>query len=140
MNYIKYSIATILLVTSSFGSAEELSDNTAIQLIEIEGGAQKSIDAIKALLPQLKAMYPNQSEEFWHTIESKMDADSLNRQLLPIYQDNFTEEEAIEILRFYRTEAGKKFLTQYSSIQKKVFSVSRAWARSLDKEFKHIKK
>jgi len=72
--------------------------------------------------------------EWWDRFIAKVDYEGLNEIIVPIYAQNFTDEELDGIIDFYRTPVGQSVLTKMPTVVQDSLQAGQQWGLSLAQE------
>ena len=78
---------------------------------------------------------PDIPPAFWsdlaEEIRSLVDSQELVGRLVPIYQAHFTAEEVRQLIAFYQTPVGQKFIAELPQLQREAAQVGQQWGTEL---------
>ncbi len=105
-----------------------------LKLMEVNGSASTYDLAFDQMVSQFKMMKPNVPQLTWdmakHDVFDKEIAE-LKKQLVPIYQKNFTPAEVKQLIEFYQSPRGKKLIDGTTQISKESMKIGQTWGMSL---------
>lgn len=89
---------------------------TTVKLMEaieysssLEENFDRSIESFKTILMANQSPMPEELNLFFLSTKSQM-LETMATEMTKLYEDNFSEEEIIELTKFYLTPTGKKWL------------------------------
>lgn len=92
-------------------NAEEIDKNNNIKrLLEISVTKNLFQSLITQLSNEFKSEYPEVPQKFWETFAAELKPDDLIKEMIPIYNKYFTNEEIKQLIAFYKTPVGQKTL------------------------------
>ena len=74
---------------------------------------------------------PQVPEKFWSDFMKEVHTDELIDLIVLVYDRNLTEGDVKELIRFYETPTGKKFVSVLPEITQESMSVGEKWGRDL---------
>ena len=106
-----------------------------IKFLEVSGGIKSQKVMIKLMLEQFKKM-PSMDPEKLAKMQERMTNEllELNKQLFPVYKKYLSHEDMKELIKFYESPAGKRFVEAQPFILKESFKIGSDWGRKLTKQ------
>lgn len=105
-----------------------------LKLMEVNGGAAGYDLVYDQMMAQFKMMKPNVPQLTWdmakHEVFDKEIAE-LKKQLVPVYQKNFTPAEVKQLIEFYQSPLGKKLVDGTTKVSKESMQIAQPWGMSL---------
>lgn len=102
------------------------------ELISLSGAFKLSKEIEKDVLLNFKKRYTNIPDSVWSSLEPKINIDDLINQVIGIYGNKFTEKEIDELLTFYNSELGQKFIKNSPDIMTEVQNATADWAKNIN--------
>jgi hypothetical protein len=140
-NPMKKTIALVLSLTyTSFSFADTNVEASRVEgasvasvkeLMDKTGTGEIAIQAMNQMLPVIKKMVPEASEEFWAEFMKEVKPDELVTMIIPIYQKHFSQQDIDAVNAFYDTKAGKNFIQSQPLIMQESMVVGQAWSQSI---------
>jgi hypothetical protein len=121
--FAEAQIERIKVEGASVASVKELMDKT--------GTGEMAIQAMNQMLPVIKKMVPEASEEFWAEFMKEVKPDELVNMIIPIYQKHFSQEDIDAVNAFYDTKAGKNFIQSQPLIMQESMIAGQAWSQGI---------
>ncbi|MCF1190301.1 DUF2059 domain-containing protein [Mangrovimonas sp. AS39] len=116
-----------LVFSISLQAQEDASlKSQTIQLIKATGATQMFEDVIT----QIGNMVPEDKKPDYLK-EAKGTLDQLYTDLAQVYMNEFSEEEIVELNKFYQTELGKKLSASQSKLSQKGMVIGQSWGMKL---------
>jgi uncharacterized protein len=113
--------------------AEPATEKTIRTLLETTGAGALGTQMMQQMLPGLKKMVPKAPEDFWTDFMKEANTDELITLVIPIYQKNFTEEDLLETIAFYKSPVGQRLITKLPIVSQESFQVGQQWGQELAK-------
>jgi len=93
-----------------------------IEFIEITGAGKAFDNAID----QIGMMVPVENKEAY-TKEAKATLEGLYSSMADLYMKEFTREEVQELVKFYKTDLGKKLASKQLELTQKAMMLGQSW-------------
>ncbi|MGC6431137.1 MAG: DUF2059 domain-containing protein [Jejuia sp.] len=122
MKKIAIVIALFLAVSLQAQTVDATFKSEAIEFIKITGSGSMFEGAID----QIGAMVSQENKEAYKK-EAMGTLDALYGELADIYMKEFTREEIQELLKFYRTDLGKKLASKQGSLTQQGMVIGQSW-------------
>ena len=122
----------LLFLVLSFSLPAQASTPTEAsvhELLKQTGALSMAQQMLSKMVPMLKKMAPNAPENFWQVFQSKNHVASLISLLVPIYQKHLTQTDIDQLLVFYKSPVGKKFVAQQPAIMEASMVAGQEWGR-----------
>src|SRR5207248_3089376 len=103
------------------------------KLISIIVGNDSGRKIIENLTVSFKKIYPNVPNEFWDQFQKEFDSNELYAKLIPVYDKYFELEDIEELIKFYDTPTGKKFIKNLPEITNDCFTIGQAYGAEIAK-------
>lgn len=124
-----------LIFTSACFSAVPVSDRASVdsvtELMDKTGTGEMAVQAMNQMLPVIKQMVPEASEEFWVEFMKEVNPEDLVAMIIPIYQKHFSQEDIDAVNAFYDTKAGKNFISSQPLIMQESMMVGQVWSQTI---------
>jgi hypothetical protein len=104
------------------------------QLLELTGSAKLGVQVAESVFKNFKAAHPEVNEQFWSQILKKINTESLIDLILPIYEKHFTEEDIDQMIVFYNSPVGKKFISCMPQITQEAMTAGMQWGQQLGEQ------
>jgi hypothetical protein len=83
------------------------------------------------MMTNFKKSMPQVPEKFWTDFMKEVHTDELVDLIVPVYDRNLTHDDVKELIRFYETPTGKKFVSVLPKITQESMTVGEKWGRDL---------
>ena len=134
----KNILAIAFLVFGVFTNAQSSKDVKIAKLLETMGSTQAMKTSVEYMINYYKQNNPQISSEYWDNASKHVDYDELVQKLIPVYSKHFTEQEIVDLLKFYNTSTGKKMIEKTPTILEESMEIGRKWgielAQKIEKE------
>ena len=126
----------VLLLVSSPSMPRVSSDSQSRaqriqELLELTGAGDLGVQVMHGILDPMKQALPEVPAEWWDKFSAKVNADDLNKLVVPIYEKNFTDREIDAMLEFYRAPIGRSIMSKLPTVTQESMAVGQAWGESL---------
>lgn len=130
-NVIKVAGLTLFLTCSTVVKAEPASAESIRQLMQATGAGEMGRQLTNQMIPALKQMLPDASEQFWIEVRQEINIEELANLIVPLYQKHLTEEDVAALNEFYTTPAGKKLIAIQPIIMRESMIIGRLWGEQM---------
>lgn len=127
--FVAAAIAITALSTPAY--AEVPSEESILKLMQATDAGNLGTEIIDSILPELRKMLPKAPDTFWQEIKSNINAKSLAKRIIPIYQKYLTAEDVAAINAFYQTPAGQKLVDVQGPIMEESYQAGEEWGRQI---------
>ena len=127
----KNILAITFLVLGVFTTAQTTKDVKIAKLLETMGSTQAMKTSVEYMINYYKQNNPQISSEYWDNASKHVDYDELVQKLIPVYSKHFTEQEIVDLLKFYNTSTGKKMIEKTPTILEESMEIGRKWGIDL---------
>ena len=127
----------VIFYSNSYAQTEDEYKKTLKELFMISGSEENYQAAIKQMTSMFKQKQTNVREEIWCELEtefSKTSIINLVDMLTPVYKKYMSLEDLNEMIKFYQTPIGQKFLKNNSQIMLESMQVGLEWGMKLGEE------
>jgi hypothetical protein len=126
----------ISLTCAAFSFAEvsvtdRASAESVKELMDKTGTGEMAVQAMNQMLPVIKQMLPEASDEFWVEFMKEVNPEDLVTMIIPIYQKHFSQEDIDAVNVFYDTKAGKNFISSQPLIMQESMMVGQTWSQAI---------
>jgi hypothetical protein len=112
--------------------AEETAKQKDIRkLLKMTGSGELGAQVMAQMLGNMKQSMPNVPEKFWTDFMKDVRTEELVDLIVPIYDRNLTHEDIKELIKFYDSPTGKKFVSVLPKITQESMGVGEKWGREL---------
>jgi uncharacterized protein len=111
------------------GKPEKLKDIR--RLLDLTGSGKLGMQVMGQMIQQFKQMLPNVPVSFWNEFQKEANADELVNLIVPIYDRHLSHAEIKDIIKFYETPTGKKFVSVLPAVTQESMDAGRSWGMQL---------
>jgi hypothetical protein len=101
------------------------------KLLTITGSGELGQQVMGQMMANFKKSMPQVPEKFWSDFMKEVHTSELVDLIVPVYDRNLTHDDVKELIRFYETPTGKKFVTVLPKITQESMAVGEKWGRDL---------
>ena len=134
----KNILAIAFLVFGVFTNAQSSKDVKIAELLETMGSTHAMKTSFEYMINYYKQTNPQISSQYWDNSLKHVDYNELVQKLVPVYSKHFTEQEIVDLLKFYNTSTGKKMIEKTPTILEESMEIGRKWgielAQKIEKE------
>lgn len=127
-------LAGAVVSTSAAPAATDDKVQKIEELLELTGSGDLGVQVMEGMLAQMKQALPDVPAEWWSAFMDKVDPQSLNALVVPIYEKHFSDEEIDAMLTFYRTPAGQSVVSKLPVIMQESMVAGQTWGEQLMKD------
>ena len=93
-----------------------------LRLIGVEENLKLMVDQT---INFMKVEKPNVPNSVWSEVKSKLDYDRLLMKLVPVYSRHYTQGEVQELISFFESPVGKKYIAKGAVIGQESYMVGK---------------
>ncbi len=101
------------------------------KLLKITGSGELGTQVMSQMIGSMKKAMPQVPEKFWGDFMKEVRTDELIDLIVPIYDRNLTQDDVRELIKFYESPTGKKFVSVLPKITQESMVVGEKWGRDL---------
>jgi len=124
-----------LCIVAFIGKAQQTEgEKQILKLMEVNGSAASYDLVYDQMVSQFKMMKPNVPQMIWDSAKREVfdkEIGYLKKELIPVYQKNFTPEEVKQLIAFYTSPLGQKLVDGTTKISKESMKIAQPWGMSL---------
>ena len=129
---MKKLILFMMIALSSILVAQEGSyQKTLKEFLEVSGSNEAQSMMLKQMFGQFKKMQPNNAmlSDMEALIEKEIN--TLNQQLLPVYQKHLSEDDLKALIKFYQSPMGQKLTSKQPLIMQEAMQIGAKWGQDV---------
>jgi hypothetical protein len=134
-NGVKAIGVICLLATVAWSSAAHAQETAKQQdirrLLKMTGSAELGSQVLTQMLSNMKKSLPNVPEAFWTDVAQEIHTEELVSLIVPIYDRNLSQDDVRELIKFYGSPTGKKFVSVLPKITEESMAVGQTWGNQL---------
>lgn len=109
-------------------------EQRARQLLMVMRTDAMGLQIIDRMIDGMKSAMPDAGEEFWTAFRKKAKASDFVSMLVPVYSKNLEPADLDELIRFYSSPAGQRFLDKQPLIMQESMEIGQKWGAELAME------
>jgi hypothetical protein len=122
----------VICVLGGVGHAQDGQKQKDIRkLLKMTGSGELGTQVMTQMIGSMKKAMPNVPEKFWNDFMKEVRTDELVDLIVPVYDRNLTHEDVKELIKFYDSPTGKKFVAVLPKITQESMVVGEKWGREL---------
>ena len=128
------TLGVLILAVAIAGSAaaqQPSKEDRVRELLVVMRAGDMGLQIVDQLIGTMKQSIPGAPEEFWVSFRKKVKSEDLVATLVPVYARNLESEDVEEMIRFFRTPAGQRFLDKQPVILRESMEAGRTWGEKL---------
>ncbi len=122
----------LILIAANALAQEPVSSEVRVrELLTLMRAGDIGLQAIDGMITGMKRAMPGTPEEFWTAFRKKIKPEELVDMLVPVYQRNLSDADIEELIRFYSSPTGKRFVEKQPVILNESMAAGRRWGEVL---------
>lgn len=117
--------------TSQARAPETQKQRDIRKLLQITGSGQLGTQVMSQMVGNMKKAMPQVPEKFWADFMKEVHTEELVELIVPVYDRNLSEGDITELIRFYESPTGKKFVSVLPKLTQESMGVGEKWGRDL---------
>ncbi|HEY1587807.1 MAG TPA: DUF2059 domain-containing protein [Polyangia bacterium] len=101
------------------------------KLLKITGSGELGTQVMGQMIGNMKKAMPQVPDKFWTDFMKEVHTDELVDLIVPVYDRNLTQGDITELIHFYESPTGKKFVSVLPKITQESMGVGEKWGRDL---------
>ena len=128
-----FSLIYLLLIGLIFSNYNYQSqkENDIIVLLDKMNFEEMSMQGMIDMAGMLKETMPKLSEKFWSDFIAEINTEDLMKLIVPIYDKYLTHNDIRELIRFYDSPSGKKYVNVLSEITTESMLAGEKWGEEI---------
>ena len=86
---------------------------------------------MEQMISSFKQSLPDVSEDYWTKFQSEVDYNELTDLIVPIYEKHFTNDEILQLISFYKSPIGQKYIQELPGIMQESMQAGQQWGYEL---------
>ncbi|MBK9247611.1 MAG: DUF2059 domain-containing protein [Ignavibacteria bacterium] len=138
-NQLKFIAITIaLIIISSHGglaqknsaASQEEKNKNIVKLLELNGTSAFGEKVFVEIVNALKKNYTSIPDAFWKNITKDISPVNMAIKAIPAYDKRFTNEEIKDLITFFQTPTGKKYIASNNEVGNDVKQLWKEWGET----------
>jgi uncharacterized protein len=101
------------------------------KLLKITGSGELGTQVMSQMIGNMKKAMPQVPEKFWADFMKEVHTDELIDLIVPVYDRNLSQGDVTELIKFYESPTGKRFVSVLPKITQESMGVGEKWGREL---------
>jgi uncharacterized protein len=131
MRNVLAAIGMICLLGGAVHAEETQKQKDIRKLLKITGSGELGTQVMNQMVVSMKKAMPQVPEKFWGDFMKEVRTDELVDLIVPVYDRNLSQDDVKELIKFYETPTGKKFVSVLPKITQESMVVGEKWGRQL---------
>lgn len=104
------------------------------RLIELSGSVEVADIVMRNLVKTARTTYPGVPKEFWNEFLRSFDVRDFIGLVAPIYDKYLTHQDVLEMIAFYESPVGQKFVRLQPVMTQELMEVGQDWGEAMGQE------
>ncbi len=105
--------------------------NAARELLVVTESGKMAELILGQMLPRFQQQLPDVPKEFWNEIVESVDGDEIIELVVPIYAKHLSAKDMRSISKFYKSKAGKNFISIQGALTQESMTAGQVWGGEL---------
>ena len=130
------SIIFLFQLSNCFSQSPEYTKKIS-EFLKVSGGLETIESSVNSIFLSYQTEYTNIPEEFWIKLKKEKTQeflDSFVDHIAPVYHKYFTMEEIDYVIKFYKSEIGKKYASLTIKLMEEGANVGENWGNFIAQE------
>jgi len=124
-------VATLVLLWSFSPLVAGEKQDDIRQFLTLSGAKENGMQMLNNMLDQFKKMLPQVPEKFWVEFLKEIDPDDLVELTVPVYDKYLTHDDVKGLVKFYKSDVGKKFSSVQPMILQESMTAGQKWGEQI---------
>ena len=131
MRTLLAAIGVICVLGGAVRAEETQKQKDIRKLLKITGSGELGTQVMSQMIGNMKKAMPQVPDKFWSDFMKEVHTEELVDLIVPVYDRNLTHDDVKELIKFYESPTGKKFVSVLPKITQESMSVGEKWGREL---------
>jgi uncharacterized protein len=131
MGKLLAAIGVVCMLSGAVRAEETQKQKDIRKLLKITGSGELGTQVMSQMIGSMKKAMPNVPDKFWGDFMKEVRTDELVDLIVPVYDRNLAQDDVKELIRFYESPTGKKFVSVLPKITQESMVVGEKWGREL---------
>jgi len=127
----KFPLVLLLTLCAAFSAYGQTKKQDIAKLLDVMDVKAQAVQMIDLMLPSMKGMAPGAPAEFWVKFKASIKMETFVELLIPIYDKHFSQDDIKNLIKFYESPTGKKFVKVSPAMTQDAFQASQKWGEKL---------
>lgn len=101
------------------------------RLLVLTGASQLGKQVMTQMVTTMKGVLPQVPDSFWERFMREVRPEELTDLIIPIYDRHFSYDDIRQLIAFYESPIGRKFVGQLPQLTQESMTAGQAWGRQL---------
>ncbi|MDB4969183.1 MAG: hypothetical protein JWN44_4872 [Myxococcales bacterium] len=131
MGKVLAAIGVICMLSGAVRAEETQKQKDIRKLLKITGSGELGTQVMSQMIGSMKKAMPNVPDKFWGDFMKEVRTEELIDLIVPVYDRNLAPDDIKELIHFYESPTGKKFVSVLPKITQESMVVGEKWGREL---------
>jgi uncharacterized protein len=131
MRTVLAAIGVLCVLGGAVRAEESAKQKDIRKLLKITGSGELGTQVMSQMIASMKKSMPQVPEKFWGDFMKEVHTEELIDLIVPVYDRNLNHDDIKELIRFYESPTGKKFVSVLPKITQESMVVGEKWGREL---------
>lgn len=131
MRHLMAAVGVICLLAGPAHAQESQKQKDIRKLLQITGSGELGTQVMNQMIGSMKKAMPNVPDKFWNDFMKEVHTSELVDLIVPIYDRNLTHDDVKQLIKFYESPTGRKFVGVLPKITQESMAVGEKWGRDL---------
>jgi len=125
------AVAILLLVPAQLLAGEAISSEkkaAILELMSLTRTRDLGLEMKKRVISALRDSFPSVPVSYWNTLKNRIDEETLLSTFIPIYDRHLSLEDLRGLIAFYKTPAGRHYLSAKETMVLESVQEGKKWA------------
>jgi hypothetical protein len=101
------------------------------QLLTLTGAAKMGDQMMQQMIASFKQSFPNVPKSYWKKLSKSLDANEMVELVIPVYERHLGQKDIKELIAFFKTRVGRKFIRVQPEILRESMAIGQAWGQKV---------
>jgi hypothetical protein len=101
------------------------------KLLDLTGASSLGGQVVDSVIGDVRRNVPQVPDTFWKTFRTESKPASFNDRLVTVYEKHFTEAEIDELIRFYASPLGRRFVAKQPALAQESMLAARTFGQQV---------
>lgn len=138
---IIFKILIFLLLTvvinaqDNRNNAEKISkDDDILKLLNLVRAYDIPESVVNDIINSYKTMLPGVDSSYWQSLRQEADISGVIKKIVPVYDKIFNHNEIKELIKFFETPTGKKWVATFGEANDEIIKIFEQWSGEVFKK------
>ncbi|HUR79224.1 MAG TPA: DUF2059 domain-containing protein [Thermoanaerobaculia bacterium] len=133
LRLLSFLVLVLLVFGRSMAAAETppAKEQNVRELLVVMRAGDTGMQVVDAMIATLKEALPSAPAEYWTSLRQNIKAGDFVEMLVPVYAKHLDAADINELIRFYRTPTGQRFLDRQPAILQDSLVIGQKWGEQI---------